>query len=243
LRTGERGEAGPAGVPGLPGAPGEPGTAGTAGTPGAAGEPGPAGPAGAVGPAGPRGEQGPAGDIATLDWPFIEKTNWPQGATLRATDAYARLGKLVLSLSSPLNGRTAELQPKVVQVWFEPVPAQTLTVAAVMSPTPLLAFHGDQKLSGREVVWAISDERERTVRLLQASGRIMLRVHCGHLVDEKERSFSSSVDALVGVKSPHLPAGVFEGWFFVVADTVILGPGRIVGGVPAKKAAARKRVR
>jgi hypothetical protein len=28
----------------------------------------------------------------------------------------------------------------------------------------------------------------------------MLRVHCGHLIDEKERAFSSALDALVGVR-------------------------------------------
>ncbi len=243
---GDRGEPGPAGVPGTPGLPGATGEPGAAGAAGAAGTAGTAGPAG---PAGPRGEPGPAGDIAALDWPFIEKTNWPQGATLRATEAYARLGKVDLNLSSPLSRRTTELQPKVVQVWFEPMPAQSLVAVIAMAPTALLAFHGDQKLSGREVVWAIADERERTVRMLQTAGRIMLRVHCGHLLDEQERSFCSCIDALVGARSPHVPGGVFEGWFFVVADTAILGPGRIVGGAPAKKlapakkVAARKRVR
>ena len=63
------------------------------------------------------------------------------------------------------------------------------------------------------------------------------------MLDEQERSFCSCIDALVSARSPHVPGGVFEGWFFVVADNAILGAGRVVGGAPAKKVAPRKRVR
>ena len=151
---------------------------------------------------------------------------------------------MTLILSSRLNGQTQKLQPKVVQVWFESAPMQTVTGATALGPTPLLALHGDQKWSDREVVWAITDEPERTIRLFQSSGRIMLRVHCGHLVDEKERPFCSCVDALIGAASPHVPGGVFEGWFFVVTEKNHPTPGAIITAAPAKKvAAARKRER
>lgn len=229
--AGPQGEPGVPGAPGLPGAPGETGAPGAPGAPGTQGEPGPAGPPGAPGPQGapgvpgipgPRGLQGiqgPAGDIAQLDWPFIAETNWPQGARLRAADAFTLLQSVSLVLSARLHAKTQESQPQVVQVWFEPIPPRSATNA--IGPLPMLTLHGDQKLGSREVNWSISDERERTIRALQTQGRVMLRVHCGHLVDDQERSFSSSVDALVGVKSPHLPAGVFEGWFFVVSDNVV----------------------
>jgi hypothetical protein len=176
---------------------------------------------GASGPAGPQGETGPAGppgDIAKLDWPFIAKTNWPQDASLSANDALALLQKVQLSLSSPLSSRTQERQPLVVQIWFEPAGADATGAPAV--PVALQALHGSQKLSPRDIVWTSSDNKDRLSSVLSASGRLMLRVHCGHLVDEKERSFSSSVDALVGVQSPHLPAGVFEGWCFVGSNAV-----------------------
>jgi hypothetical protein len=188
---------------------------------------------GATGPA------GPAGDIAALDWPFIEKTNWPQGATLLVADALARLGKVELFLSSPLHARTLEAQPKVVQVWFEPSTPQT---TGALVPGPLMALHGDIKLAEREIVWAANDERERLQATLGVTGRVMLRVHCGHLVDEKERSFSSSLDGLVGVRSPRVPAGVFEAWFFVVREGTIR-PNRSPGSELERKPdpPARKR--
>jgi hypothetical protein len=166
-----------------------------------------------------------------------------------AADALVRLQQLDLFLSEPLNGRTLELQPKVVQIWFEPSPRQVTGAAAILAPAPVMALHGEQKLSPREIVWSIADERGRATALLRSTGRVMLRVHCGHLVDERERSFSSSVDALVGVRSPHLPAGVFEGWFFVVADGGAVNPSVIAPGRPvvvkraAKKSAAVPRKR
>ncbi len=224
--AGPPGEVGPAGPQGEPGPPGVPGL------PGATGE------------SGARGDPGPPGDIASLDWPFIEKTNWPQGRTLAVAEAIARLRQIELFLSSRLNGRTLETQPQVVQIWFEPSPVQQApTGAPARFPSPVMAFHGGMKLGSREVVWSLSDDVERTSAMLQATGRVMLRVHCGHLVDDKERSFSSSVDALVGAQSPHLPAGVFEGWFFVAKERVT--PPRPARGpaVPAKKvtaAAAKK---
>ncbi len=221
--AGPQGDAGPAGPQGEAGPAGPQGEAGTAGPPGT---PGPQGNQGIPGPQGVQGVQGPAGDIAELDWPFIAETNWPQGAALRAADAFAVLEKVSLVLSERLHARTQQSQPKVVQVWFEPIPPTN--ASAVIGPLALLALHGAQKLAPREVNWAINDEKDRTIRVLQTQGRVMLRVHCGHLVDDKGRSFSSSVDALVGVKSPHLPAGVFEGWFFVVSDNVAPNTGGVV---------------
>ena len=248
--TGPQGEPGPAGVAGAKGAQGEAGERGATGLTGAPGpqglkgDPGPAGVAGAQGPQGLpgnqgiQGPQGQAGDIAQLDWPFIERATWPQGASLRAADAFAQLERVTLSLSARLHPKIQEAQPKVVQVWFEPIPPATATAPG--GPLPLLTLHGDQKIGARELSWSISGEKERTIKALQTQGRVMLRVHCGHLVDDRERSFSSSVDALVGVKSPHLPAGVFEGWFFVVGENVVPVPGGTGRINPAVKKAARK---
>jgi hypothetical protein len=201
---------------------------------------------GLPGSQGIQGPQGQAGDVAQLDWPFIEKTTWPQGASLRAVDAFAQLERVTLSLSARLHPKIQEAQPNVVQVWFEPNPPATAT--APSGPLPLLTLHGGQKIGASELNWSISDEKDRTVKALQTQGRVMLRVHCGHLVDDKERSFSSSVDALVGVKSPHLPAGVFEGWFFVVGDNVVPvlgGTGRINAAVKTvvRKTVATRKVR
>ena len=229
------------GAPGVAGAPGEVGPAGPQGEPGSLGVPGlpgATGETGETGETGARGDAGPPGDIASLDWPFIEKTNWPQGRTLAVAEALARLRQIELFLSNRLHGRTLEAQPKVVQIWFEPSPVQQApTGAPTQFPSPVMAFHGDMKIGPRELVWSLTDDVERTSAMLQATGRVMLRVHCGHLVDEGGRSFSSSVDALVGAQSPHLPAGVFEGWFFVAKERVT--PPRPARGPrpPAKVAA------
>ena len=256
---GPQGEAGPAGERGLQGEAGAAENAGRrvrrarAGERGPQGETGPAGErglqgeAGPPGPAGGTGPAGPPGPVAELDWPFIEKTNWPQGQSLTAPNALARLQQVELTLSAPLHPRIQQLQPQVVQVWFEPTPAQASTNALV--PAPLMALHGTAKLSPREIVWSTLDERERLQATLGATGRVMLRVHCGHLVDERERAYSSSVDAVVGTRSPHLPAGVFEAWFFVVRDASIVQPTGGTGltlpvkrSVSARTGAARKRV-
>jgi Collagen triple helix repeat (20 copies) len=245
---GPPGPAGPPGQTGERGATGEPGTPGSPGTPGLPGATGDRGPAGEPGPPGP---QGPPGDPAALDWPFIAKTNWPQGATLSAPDALALLQQVVLSLSAPLNAAVLERQPQVVQIWFEAAPAQQGTTANL--PSALITLHGSLKLAPRRIDWASNDDRERLQAVLGVSGRVMLRVHCGHLIDDQERAFSSALDALVGVRSPHLPAGVFEGWFFVARPAATGGTGTVggstvgvvttgeIGNLIVRRAAAKKR--
>ena len=213
--AGPQGEPGPAGPPGADGAPGGTGATGEAGATGPEGPQGPPGPQGSPGEAGP---PGPAGDLTTLDWPIVESTNWPQGETLSVEKTMDQLRGIGLVLSSRLHARIIEMQPQVVQVWFEPSglrPNDNDTGVAV--PIALMALHGVTRLSAAEIVWSSTDESERLAAVLAATGRVMLRVHCGHLVDNKDRAFSSSLDALTRVSSPHLPGGVFEGWFFVVA--------------------------
>jgi hypothetical protein len=150
------------------------------------------------------------------DWPFIEKSNWPQGETLTAAQALSLLKQVELSCSTPLLPRVIELAPQVVQVWFEPATTvRTATGALVSTPGPLLALHGRTRITARAVVWNFGDEVERLTAALNTGGRLMLRVHCSHLIDEKERALSSSLDGLLGTRSPRLPAGVLEAWVFL----------------------------
>ena len=163
------------------------------------------------------------------------------------------LQQLSFTVSSPLHPRTLEAQPQVVQVWIEPSPltqqsGTTTAVVLVLAPSPVMALHGSVKFAPRDFVWTCRDDRTRLQALLEASGRVMLRVHCGHLMDQKERALSSSVDALTNTKSPHLPAGVFEGWFFVArtrGNTPLRPPVRRVATRPAaaKKTSAAPRPR
>jgi len=227
--TGAAGAVGPAGPPGEAGAAGPPGFAGPAGPAGPVGAAGAAGDAGATGAAGVAGQTGasgvpgpagPAGTAGLADWPFIEKTNWPQGKRLTAAQALELLRQVQLSISTRFNEQTQEQQPQVVQVWFEPARLQKSNAGAnLLMPEPVMSLHGSMKVSPQTIAWQIIDDVKRVNAMLGGGGRMTLRVHCGHLVDEKERALSSSVDALVGTTSPRLPAGVFEGWFFVSAAT------------------------
>ncbi len=238
--AGPPGAAGPAGETGATGATGEAGPPGPAGADGANGSNGADGAPGQPGPAGPVGPPGPPGDIAALDWPIIAKTNWPQDGRLTVADAMGLLGRVRMTLSSPLHPRVQELQPQVVQVWFEPEPVQTANNATL--PGPVMALHGTAKLSPQTIDWAFSDDRERLQATLGASGRLMLRVHCGRLVDDKERAFSSSLDGLVGTRSPHVPGGVFEAWCFVPRPGVA-GPAGGTGTLtPAPAPPTRRRI-
>jgi len=244
---GPQGPAGPAGPSGADGARGVDGAAGRDGAPGATG---------ATGPAGPVGPSGPPGDLTAADWPFIEKTNWPQGEVLVASKALELLRQVQLRLSSRLHARTLEAQPQVVQIWFEPQTVQQATTgAAPLAPSPVIALHGIAKMTPDEIQWSLQDDAERVTTLLANAGRVMLRVHCGHLIDEQVRAFSSVPDALTEVRSPHLPGGVFEGWFFVgrvinrpLTDGVLIGPAVATGLTPgrpspAKKTPSRKRAK
>jgi hypothetical protein len=177
------------------------------------------GAAGALGPVGPQGLQGPPGPAGTAElaeWPFIEKSNWPQGQTLTTAQAVGLLKQVELNTSTPLLPRVIELAPQVVQVWVEPATTlRTPTGALVNTPGPLVALHGVTRLAPRAALWNSSDDTERLTAVLNTGGRVMLRVHCGHLIDEKERALSSSLDGLLGTRSPRLPAGVLEAWFFL----------------------------
>ena len=232
--AGSPGNTGPAGPQGVPGVPGQPGPAGPSGPAGAIGPAGPTGATGAVGPAGPQGPQGiqgppgPAGDSGLADWPFIEKSNWPQGQTLTTAQALSLLKQVEMSCSAPLLPRVIELAPQVVQIWLEPATTlRTANGALVNTPGPLVALHGVTRLAARAVVWNFSDDVERLTAVLNTGGRLMLRVHCGHLIDEKERALSSSLDGLLGTRSPRLPAGVLEAWVFLPPPVNLT-----VGGTP-----------
>jgi hypothetical protein len=121
---------------------------------------------------------------------------------------------LEFHLSSPLHRRVQDQQPQVVEVYFEPDSTRLLT-GALSAPQPILVVHGTVKLAPEQLTWVSSDSPD-TLRALfgRASGRLQIRLHASHLFDAAERPFSSAVDALTGVKSPHVPGGTWESWMF-----------------------------
>jgi hypothetical protein len=199
---GDKGDPGPKGDPGLKGDPGPKGDKGDAG------QQGPKGDKGDPGPKGDKGDQGPPGSGIDPQQPFIIKVSWREGVTLKVADAKTQVAKLVCGLSAPFHSRLAESLPKVVQVWFEPDgqrPMGILTLHGILASSP-------DRLT---LTWTLRDPDTSLDELFKPGGRILIRIHCGHLYDEKERVFSAALDTVIGIATPHVPGGVFESWFFV----------------------------
>src|SRR5262249_32095269 len=148
-----------------------------------------------------------------LDFPFIESVNWQQNQTVSVTVAMSLLRPIQIKLSAALGGGTRERNPQAVQVWFEP---DRLDPDTGQRPSlgPIVTLHGNVDLGTSDLTWTATDTVDVLTKDLSRSGRILIRVHCGHLFDGRQQPFSAALDAL-GLKAPHLPGGVFEGWFFV----------------------------
>ncbi|GGJ02302.1 collagen-like domain-containing protein [Neoroseomonas lacus] len=220
---GTQGEAGPQGPPGPPGpagAQGETGAAGQPGPPGAQGDPGPPGPPGPPGatgeqgqpgPTGARGPVGPAGPGLAADWPFLERLNWQHGVTLPLAQVLPLLQNLEMRPSRPIHARTQEQQPQIVELWFAVNAAAGTTPA---SPLPLLAIHGTTKIAPDVVNWSTSDNTERIAALMRPGGRLLIRIHAGHLMADDGRMFSDALDAATGARTLKGAGGVHETWLF-----------------------------
>lgn len=220
---GERGDPGPAGPPGPVGPPGAKGdrgdpspagAIGPAGPPGAPGPRGETGDPGPLGPAGPQGEpgpQGPPGPGLDQDWGFIAKVSWEHGATVSVGQALEILQSLRCRLSRSLHAELQELPPLVIHVWFEPLP----TPEGQRALTTLLVLDGQAQVTPQILAWASRHPAPVLSQALTPGGRILIRIHCGHLFDSKRRPFSASLDAILSLDSLRLPGGVFESWFFV----------------------------
>jgi len=211
---GPQGEQGASGSQGEQGAPGPRGEQGPPGPQGEAGPPGEAGARGRRGATGPAGPPGPPGPGLDPEWPFIAKVTWTQGQRENIDRAVAILRKAQVTLSKELHARTLETQPACVQVWYEPEATGTVTARI---PAAILNFHVNVKLDGSLIVFNVVDAEAQLREAMRQGGRVLIRVHCGHLLDGDERPFSASLDGIMDTKSPHAPGGVHETWFFVAA--------------------------
>jgi hypothetical protein len=244
---GDPGAQGAPGAPGSPGAPGAPGAKGDKGDPGAAGaagaagakgdkgDPGAAGAAGAAGAKGDKGDQGaqgapgspgapgaqgaqgpqgPPGPGLDPDPTIISKVSWPMGASVNFNQAQSLLGQLRLDLSGgTLEGRTLQAQPQLVQVWFVPN-----TPVASAPTTAVQVIHGTTKLDTTGITWSTTETATQLRTMLINGGQVLLRVHCGHMFDTKDRPVSASLNAVTPLpnKAP-VYGGIWEAWFVVIA--------------------------
>jgi len=143
--------------------------------------------------------------------------NWKHDATVPTDEAARQLEKLSIQLSHPLHPDQLQIPPQVVQVWFEVgigMPSSQLTLPG------LLVIRGTVKTASQELTWSHALNVPGTTAnplpsLLKVGGRLLIRIHCGLLLDPDRRPFSATLQALHGFKAPLLPGGVFESWFFV----------------------------
>jgi hypothetical protein len=141
--------------------------------------------------------------------------SWSHGATLAAPQAVQLLQGLKCDLSRALLADLVTAQPQLMQVWFEPARNPTPTNTA--PPSSLMTIDGKLLLAPQTLTWAITQTPELLQRTLIAGGRVLIRIHCGNLLDAQKRVFSAATDALFQAVSLRLPGGVLESWFFVKA--------------------------
>jgi hypothetical protein len=212
---GDKGDPGTAGAQGAKGDKGDPGTAGAQGVKGDKGDPGTPGAQGLKGDKGDPGAPGQPGAGLDLDPTIISKVSWPIGSTVPLPLALNLMQQLRLDLSGSLEGRTLEAQPQVVQVWF--LPNQQVATAAPIGS--IQNVHGTAKLVTTGITWATTETPVQLRTIMgQSGGQVLLRVHCGHMFDTKERPVSAALTAVTPFpnKVPMF-GGVFEAWFFVNA--------------------------
>lgn len=146
---------------------------------------------------------------------MIARVSWVPHEVLSPNDAVLAVARGTIVLSAPLHDLSLQQQPQVVQVWLEPrapVPPQDTNVRLPLAiqTLPLIT-----QLDASNIVFRTLADRAQLTEILGQGGRVLIRVHCGHLLDEAERPFSASLDGVLGTKSPHTPGGVHETWFFV----------------------------
>lgn len=141
--------------------------------------------------------------------------SWPHGKTVGIDEAVAILKRCRAALSTPLDGRTIETAPRCVQVWHEPDARIITGRRTIQIPAEIRTLHTSVNFARQEVNFAVVDEEGQLKENFTQGGRILIRVHCGHLLSDDNRPFSASLDGVLGTRSPHAPGGVHETWFFV----------------------------
>jgi hypothetical protein len=117
-----------------------------------------------------------------------------------------------MTLSRSLVPAQQDAVPHVVEVWFEPDPLVGQTGGDL--PAPIVALAGTLKATPQTITWT-STHSPQALKNTIRGGRLLVRLHCGALVDTKQRQFSATLTALLGVNGLVLPGGVFESWFLI----------------------------
>ena len=215
---GDKGDPGAAGAAGRgrrKGDKGDPGAAGAAGAAGAKGDKGDPGAAGAQGAPGAQGAQGPPGPGLDPDPTIISKVSWPMGASVNFNQG-----------TEPARATATRLERRDAGGPNAPGPAagRPGLVRAELAGR-IRADHRDSGHPRHRRSWIRPGSPGRRAKprsqfrtMLSNGGQVLLRVHCGHMFDTKERPVSASLNAVTPLpnKAP-VYGGVWEAWFFVIA--------------------------
>lgn len=201
---GERGPQGLQGLPGPQGATGERGPQGLQGIPGPQGVQGVQGP---PGPPGPQGAQGLPGNGLRDDIGVIVRLGWNPQQSLKIVELLALIGPgdgLDFTFSRPLDEAFSRpFRNTMVLVTYRPIDASL----------PMRALSGIATIKGSQVIWTASDTPDRLRELIpQGIGFLSVDLDAGYVRDSDGNAVSGSPSALVHVKGPYAPAGIFRTW-------------------------------
>ncbi|MEO7086640.1 MAG: hypothetical protein ABI442_16180 [Gemmatimonadaceae bacterium] len=100
------------------------------------------------------------------------------------------------------------------EVWFQPDP--TGTAGTVDTPLPIVSIFGTLKMTAQTIAWTPNTSPAGLKNMMRA-GRLLIRIHCGALKDQKGRQFSGTLFPMLGLTGLILSGGTFESWFIVQA--------------------------
>jgi hypothetical protein len=123
--------------------------------------------------------------------------------------AFELLSDIRITINRSLSALVQKAKPFVTQVWYEPI-------GSTQPPQPVIALDGAMKYSPQTVGWTTRHTPEDLRKMFaQGAGRVLIRVHCWYLLDQKGKPVSSSPELIIASGLPPMPGGVFESWFWV----------------------------
>ena len=140
---------------------------------------------------------------------MIRATSWKHDDVVDAATALALLDDISITLTRSLDTSSLPNEPRMMQVWYERIEPR-------QSPAAVVSLDGTVKVSARIVRWGSNHQPNDVLKILSAPlGRILVRVHCSYLLDQKKKPISSTPEVVLQAGFPAMPGGIFESWFFV----------------------------
>jgi hypothetical protein len=114
---------------------------------------------------------------------------------------------LQVTLSRSLDVSQQQSAPQAVEVWFEPDPTGVTTAAPV--PLPIVSIFGSLKVTPQTITW-IPNLPPSSFDAILRHGRLLVRIHCGVLIDAKQRTILVDAHGNPRLHGTHTSRGVRE---------------------------------